>query len=79
MNGPQTRCKTGPRDRPRWGKERCTEQIEALDERKIQESVIGYSVNVPNIHTRRQGDPVSIPSTQAEDNPRLGFHASLYA
>jgi hypothetical protein len=52
MNGPQTRCKKEAGDRPRWGEERCTEQIEALGERKVQERDRVFR-NVPNIQHGR--------------------------
>jgi hypothetical protein len=70
MNGPQTRCEIEPEDRPPWGEERCTEQLKPWTKGRYK-SAIGYSV-MRRIYNPRQGDPVSIPSALAEDNPRLG-------
>lgn len=70
-NGPQTGCKIGLRTGCSGGRrevERLRRAIEALDERRYK-SVIGFSVNS---QYTQQGDPVSIPSASAEDNPRLG-------
>lgn len=64
-----------PDNRPWWRDERGWEMrraIEAPGGRAVQyKSAIGSSVMGP-IYSTRQGDPVSIPSTSVEDNPRLG-------